>query len=59
MFGIDWVIWGVIVGAVAIVVPIVLDTHGHTGSSILTGQSACGLGCGPLFAGAVESYPAG
>jgi hypothetical protein len=31
---------------------------GFVGSSILTGQSACGLGCGPLFAGAVESYPA-
>ena len=31
----------------------------YMGSSILTGQSACGPGCGPLFAGAVESYPAG
>ena len=29
------------------------------GSSILTGQSARSLGCGPLFAGAVESYPVG
>ena len=29
------------------------------GSSILTGQSTRSLGCGPLFAGAVESYPAG
>ena len=30
----------------------------QNGSSILTGQSAWSLGCGPLFAGAVESYPA-
>jgi hypothetical protein len=39
-----------------------LEASGDTsleGSSILIGQSAWSLGCGPLFAGAVESYPSG
>jgi predicted tellurium resistance membrane protein TerC len=31
----------------------------YGGSSILAGQSAASPGCGPLFAGAVEAYPAG
>ena len=40
-------------------VPNLFELREQTGSSILTGQSARNPGCGPLFAGAVESYPAG